>query len=128
MAVCSVTPKFQLTLTENIQLFEENDTVAIRIVLAAAEGEIVLDPDVQRSALHVLINCVCGPLNRVSGTLARLTSSSKKKQVRNSDDLLAKMWNCIRINNGIMVLLNLLSIKTPITDADSIRALACKGM
>lgn len=38
------------------------------------------------------------------------------------------MWNCIRVNNGIMVLLNLLMIKTPISDADAIRALACKSL
>nr|WRQ97961.1 slime protein [Eoperipatus sp.] len=38
------------------------------------------------------------------------------------------MWNCVRSNNGIMVLLSLLTVKTPITDADSIRALACRAL
>ena len=38
------------------------------------------------------------------------------------------MWDCIRSNNGIMTLLELLSIKNPITDADSIRALACRAL
>ena len=47
---------------------------------------------------------------------------------RNSEDLINKMWDCVRSNNGILVLLELIHIKTPITDADSIRALACKAL
>ena len=39
-----------------------------------------------------------------------------------------QLWDCVRSNNGIMTLLDLLQIKTPITDADSIRALACKAL
>ena len=42
------------------------------------------------------------------------------------EDVLTKMWNGVRLNNGIMVLLRILGLKTPITDADSLRALACK--
>jgi HIV-1 Vpr-binding protein len=100
-----------------------------RIILAAAEGEIVADPDCQRSALNVIINCVCGPLSRIGGSIARLCGgSAKKRSFRSGEDLLAKMWNCVRANNGIMILLNLLMVKTPITDADSIRALSCKAL
>ncbi len=44
---------------------DEGLTVAMTIILGAAEGEIVADPDVQRSALSVLINCVCAPIHRV---------------------------------------------------------------
>lgn len=39
-----------------------------------------------------------------------------------------KVWDCVRSNNGIMVLLQLMSVKTPITDADSMRTLACKAL
>src|SRR5258708_78604 len=35
------------------------------------------------------------------------------------------MWECVRVNNGILILTRLLHVKTPITDADSLRALAC---
>ena len=38
------------------------------------------------------------------------------------------MWNVVQSNNGIKVLLSLLSVKMPITDADQIRALACKAL
>lgn len=83
----------------------------------------------KKSALQVVINCVCGPLNRIGDTIARLcTGNVKKRSFRNGEDLIYKLWNCVRDNNGIIVLLNLLTIKTPITDADSIRALACKAL
>ena len=36
------------------------------------------------------------------------------------------MWNAVRMQNGIKVLLSLLNTKTPITEADDIRCLACK--
>lgn len=87
------------------------------------------DPDCQRSALNVIINCVCGPISRIGGSIARLCGgSAKKRSFRSGEDLLTKMWNCVRTNNGIMILLNLLTVKTPITDADSIRALSCKAL
>lgn len=35
------------------------------------------------------------------------------------------MWECVRVNNGILILTRLLLVKTPITDADGIRAFAC---
>ncbi|RWS14691.1 protein VPRBP-like isoform X2 [Dinothrombium tinctorium] len=130
LVVCSVCPKFQLVLTGNIEIDEGHSTVAMRIILAAAEAEMVADADVQRSALHVIINCVCGPLTRIGCTYGRQMSGSTKKKssFRSGEDLLSKLWNCVRTNNGIMILLNLLTVKAPITDADSIRALACKAL
>eukprot|EP00070_Physeter_catodon_P015870 XP_023974161.2 LOW QUALITY PROTEIN: DDB1- and CUL4-associated factor 1-like [Physeter catodon] len=49
-------------------------------------------------------------------------------KLESSEHTLAKMWNVVQSNNGIKVLLSLLSIKMPITDADQIRALACKAL
>ena len=43
-------------------------------------------------------------------------------------EVLKKIWLDIRSNNGIKIILSLLHIKTPITEADSIRALACKAL
>uniref|UniRef100_T1KIJ0 DDB1- and CUL4-associated factor 1 n=2 Tax=Tetranychus urticae TaxID=32264 RepID=T1KIJ0_TETUR len=132
LVVCSVTPKFQLALTENTTISEDRNVPIISVILAAAsESELPgtsVDPEVKKSALHVIINCVCGPLNRIGDTIARLCSGTKKRSFRNGEDVLTKMWNVVRSNNGIMILLNLLTIKTPITDADSIRALACKAL
>lgn len=38
----------------------------MNIILGAAEGEIVADPDVQKAALRVMVNCVCAPIARVN--------------------------------------------------------------
>lgn len=32
-----------------------------RLLLSAAEGELVSDVEIQFAALHVICNCVCGP-------------------------------------------------------------------
>lgn len=35
-------------------------------MIGLAEGKTVQDPEVQKSALNVIINCVWGPMERVS--------------------------------------------------------------
>ena len=47
---------------------------------------------------------------------------------KSSDDILSKMWGCVRDSNGIEVLLFLLMEKKSLVDADFIRALACKAL
>ncbi|XP_050032227.1 DDB1- and CUL4-associated factor 1 isoform X2 [Dermacentor andersoni] len=132
LAVCSVVPRAQIALCQNVALpsGQVRSAAGMSVILAAADGEIVADPDVQRSALNVVINCVCGPMSRLGGSVGRVVSGSVRKRaaVKSGEDLLSKMWNCVRANNGIMVLLNLLTVKSPITDADSMRALACKAL
>ena len=76
--------------------------------------------DVQRAALHVIINCVCAPINRSTGFnrgAGIITGSAKKLKPtgKTSEDLINRVWSCIRSNNGIMVLLTLLHIKIPLT-------------
>ena len=65
LAIACVTPKVQLLLCDRVDLPEETISVGMTIVLGAAEGEIVVDAEVQKAALRVLINCVCAPVNRV---------------------------------------------------------------
>ncbi len=105
--------------------------------------------DVRRSALNLIINCVCAPVSRPGCASRASTSSSpvvlsttptpgasangggsarKKATAKGSEDLINKLWDCVRSNNGIMALLELLHIKAPITDADSIRMLACRAL
>lgn len=107
------------------------------IVLGVAEGEVFThDAEVQKSALQIIINCVCAPETRissigkyVSGTPRRRAPFSHSYPPNGSGEpTLAKMWNVVQSNNGIKVLLSLLSVKMPITDADQIRALACKAL
>lgn len=42
--------------------------------------------------------------------------------------MITKVWESVRSNNGIIVLLQLMETKVPITDADNIRGLACRAM
>lgn len=133
LAIACVMPKVLLLLCEKVDLPEERLTVGFNIIVGAAEGEIVRDPDVEKAALRVLVNSVCAPINRVGGTVSRFSqgatnSPSKKIKFKSSEELLQKVWDCVRSNSGILVLIQLMNCKTPITDADSIRTLACKGL
>ena len=64
---------------------------------------------------------------QLSGAVAKFQSKSRTA-FKSSDDILSKMWACVRASNGIKVLLSLLMVKTPLVDADCIRALACKAL
>ena len=59
--------------------------------------------------------------------MAKLQTKSQPAFKRN-DDILSKMWGCVRDSNGIEVLLFLLMVKKSLVDADCIRALACKAL
>ncbi|KAH3892821.1 hypothetical protein DPMN_016951, partial [Dreissena polymorpha] len=130
ISLCCVTPRSQLQLLQSVPLPENVVTPAISVFIGMSEGDNVQDPEVQRSALSIIINCVCGPLERLGGGVGRYMGSGARKKVnwKVGEDVLSKMWNGVRENNGIMVLLKLLTLKTPITDADSIRAMACKAL
>ncbi|KAI2661206.1 DDB1- and CUL4-associated factor 1 [Labeo rohita] len=136
LSILTVIPKTQLLLSENVAVLDENgstiSTVGMSIVLVVAEGEVfVNDAEIQKSALQVIINCVCAPDKRVS-SIGKFISGTPRRRLpqthRASESVLAKMWNVVQSNNGIKVLLSLLTIKMPITDADQIRALACKAL
>ncbi|TTC88577.1 DDB1- and CUL4-associated factor 1 [Bagarius yarrelli] len=136
LSILTVIPKTQLLLTENVSVLDEGgstiSTVGMSIVLVVAEGEVfVNDAEIQKSALQVVINCVCAPDKRIS-SIGKIISGTPRRRLpqshRVSESVLAKMWNVVQSNNGIKVLLSLLTIKMPITDADQIRALACKAL
>ncbi|CAH1724928.1 DDB1- and CUL4-associated factor 1 isoform X2 [Aphis gossypii] len=146
--ICAVLPKVQLALCEipspKISVDNQNDTsimqedepqaendnVGLNIIIKAAEGDL-LDADIQKAALSVIITCVCAPIHREGGSIAYYSSygSAKKRIPKTCDDaVIEKIWDCIRNNNGIMVLLTLMTIKTPITDVDAIRGLASRAL
>ncbi|OBS75043.1 hypothetical protein A6R68_14451 [Neotoma lepida] len=111
LAILTVVPKIQLQLAESVDVLDEAGST--------------------KSALQIIINCVCGPDNRIS-SIGKFISGTPRRKLsqtpKSSEHTLAKMWNVVQSNNGIKVLLSLLSIKMPITDADQIRALACKAL
>ncbi|ODN04546.1 Protein mahjong [Orchesella cincta] len=108
LAICCLVPKSQLMLIERFSVNTATEHNGMHVILSAAEGEIVNDPEVKKSALQVIGNCVCGPIHHKKPTETQI-----------------KLWECTRMNNGILILTRLLLTKSPITDADSIRSLAC---
>lgn len=73
--ICSVLPSVQLQLCDKVELPEDANTLGITIILGAAEGEIVTDPEVQKSALNVIITCACAPITRVRCEIVELNPS-----------------------------------------------------
>lgn len=136
LSILTVVPKTQLLLSEPVAVLDEGgstvSTIGISIVLEVAEGEIfVNDAEIQKSALQVIINCVCAPDKRVSSIGKFIAGTPRRRlpqQTKGSESVLTKMWNVVQSNNGIKVLLSLLTVKMPITDADQIRALTCKAL
>lgn len=136
LSILTVVPKTQLLMSEPVAVLDEGgatvSTIGMSIVLEVAEGEIfVNDAEIQKSALQVIINCVCAPDKRVSSIGKFIAGTPRRRlpqQTKASENVLIKMWNVVQSNNGIKVLLSLLMVKMPITDADQIRALACKAL
>ncbi|XP_039626969.1 DDB1- and CUL4-associated factor 1-like [Polypterus senegalus] len=136
LAILTVVPKTQFLLAEPVDLLDENgstvSTVGMSIILGVAEGEVfVNDAEIQKSALQVIINCVCAPDKRISSIGKLVLDTPRRRPHQNPkccENVLTKMWNVVQSNNGIKVLLSLLTVKMPITDADQIRALACKAL
>lgn len=136
LGILTVVPKTQLLLSEPVAVLNEGgstvSTIGMNIVLEVAEGEIfVNDAEIQKSALQVILNCVCAPDKRVS-SIGKFIAGTPRRRLpqptRASESVLTKMWNVVQSNNGIKVLLSLLMVKMPITDADQIRALSCKAL
>ncbi|XP_018114461.1 DDB1- and CUL4-associated factor 1 [Xenopus laevis] len=141
LAILTVVPKIQLQLAEPVDVLDEAgstvSTVGMSIVLCVAEGEFFThDAEIQKSALQIIINCVCAPETRVSSIGKYVSGTPRRRGLvcptfhhhGRGEPTLSKMWNVVQSNNGIKVLLSLLSVKMPITDADQIRALSCKAL
>ncbi|CAL9704936.1 unnamed protein product [Knipowitschia caucasica] len=136
LGILTVVPKVQLLLTDTVDVQDEGGstvaTVGMSIILGVAEGEVfVNDAEIQKSALQVIINCVCAPEQThalAAFPISPLRPSVPQLPASPHNKILVHMWQVVQNNNGIKVLLSLLSVKTPITDADLIRALACKAL
>ncbi|XP_062315461.1 DDB1- and CUL4-associated factor 1-like isoform X1 [Osmerus eperlanus] len=137
LSILTVVPKTQLLMAESVSVLSDEggattSIVGMSIVLLVAEGEVfVNDAEIQKSALQVVTNCVCAPDKRMSSIGKFISGTPRRRlpqQTKTSESVLTKMWNVVQSNNGIKVLLSLLTVKMPITDADQIRALACKAL
>lgn len=83
--------------------------LGMSIVLAVAEGEVfVNDAEIQKSALQVIINCVCAPDKRISSIGKFVAGMPRRRlphQTKASESVLIRMWNVVQSNNGIKVYL-----------------------
>ncbi|XP_056293219.1 DDB1- and CUL4-associated factor 1-like isoform X2 [Pseudoliparis swirei] len=132
LAMLVVVPKVQLVLVDTVEVLDETrspvSTVGMSIILGVIEGEVfVNDAEIQKSALQVINNCVCAP-DQSLNTVGAFAVAPLRPTLAPHSRVLAHMWQMVQNNNGIKVLLSLLSVKMPITDADLIRALACKAL
>ncbi|KAJ6646016.1 Protein mahjong, partial [Pseudolycoriella hygida] len=129
LIICCAIPKVHLVFCDRINLPDDASAAGINIILGAAEGEIVADTEVQKAALAVLVHCVCSPIVKPV-LVSRYGMGAAKKKIANkqSEEIIKKIWESVRSNNGIIVLLQLMEIKTPITDADCIRGMACRAL
>lgn len=127
LLICCVIPKVHLVFTERMELPEEGASAGVNIILGAAEGEIVADAEVQKAALAVLVHIVCAPIVKPQ-SIGRYGSARKKSSNKHIEELINQCWESVRNNNGIIVLLQLMEAKTPITDADCIRGMACRAI
>lgn len=65
LAICCVSPTVPVVFCDLMALPDEPSAAGINYILAASEGEVVADAEVQKSALAVLVHCVCAPINKV---------------------------------------------------------------
>ncbi|XP_067627313.1 protein mahjong isoform X2 [Eurosta solidaginis] len=131
LSICCVIPRVFLVYCERLDIPDSVGASGIYFILAAASGDITADADVQKSALAVLVHCVCAPLSRKDpNSVIKVFNSSKRTKQKNSycEELIEKVWESVCSNNGIIILLSLMQIKAPITDADCIRGMACRAL
>ncbi|CAD7012783.1 protein mahjong [Ceratitis capitata] len=130
LSVCCVIPRIFQVYCDRLEVPDSAGASGIYFILAAASGDITADADVQKSALAVLVHCVCAPLTRESNNVMKVFGSSRRNKMNNRycEELVEKVWESVCSNNGIIILLSLMQIKAPITDADCIRGMACRAL
>ncbi|XP_063852403.1 protein mahjong-like [Scylla paramamosain] len=145
--VCSVLPAVQAALCDktSIPLADEpvldaeeapGYAILVACILENVQSASSTSPAIQKAALRTLINCLCAPIPRGgSGALHMSTAglheapalgSPSKRPRSTGEEEIKRAWDCVRTSNGIMYLLNMLHKRTPITDADCLRGLACR--
>lgn len=126
LAMCAVSHRTQVLLCGNVDLSENLTSPIMSVLVGLIEGEVINDSEIIKAALRVIINCVSGPVERFGSGVVRYHGNRKKSHT--DEDMLSWMWHNVRTNNGIMVLLKTLNVKTPLIDADQMRMLACKAL
>lgn len=122
---CSLMVSTQLLFCEKKSNREEGDKhlTGLHVLLEASYGQFKTHPDIQRSALNSIINCVS--IN--SPNVDAPSTSTQQGTYRSIDEWLNKMYKNVQFKNGIVVLFNIVFVKKPLVQ-DSVRALACRAL
>lgn len=140
LVVCSLSPKVQrlfLKIVIRTNIPYPIDHPALAIIVMCADPKID-DGDCKKSALNILINLVSAdhpvrvpaPVLNASADSQEVnranSTSTKKRGPQRSNDLSAALRKAIWDNNGTLILPKLLTVTSPLTEADKIRALTCR--
>ncbi|XP_066925763.1 DDB1- and CUL4-associated factor 1-like isoform X2 [Clytia hemisphaerica] len=140
----SVFKEIAFSFCQKISINAAESSSGMGILLTAIEGSIEKDIEVRKAALKVLCNCVTSSKSLIQDNTSAITNPQRKNLTEsngtdttnhysnhsnnNKVKLIEKIWSSFRSNNGIMILLRTLEIASPLTEADSIRALVCKAL
>ncbi|GFQ69813.1 hypothetical protein TNCT_145291 [Trichonephila clavata] len=122
LKVCSLTMPVQLLFCENVATTSSFQTTGVAVLLLCACDNYVSYCEMQRSALQTIINCLCTKIPQAD------SSKSTPENKLSIEEYLNKFYKCIKSRNGIIKLVNLLSIEEHHIEGDSIRALACQAL
>ncbi|KAH9512614.1 DDB1- and CUL4-associated factor 1, partial [Bulinus truncatus] len=101
LAMCAVSHRTQLQLCGNVDLPDNVTSPIMSVLVGLVEGEVVNESEIIKAALRVIVNCVCGPVERFGSGVVRYHGNRKK--IHGEDDVLSWMWHNVRTNNGIMM-------------------------
>ncbi|CAG0915066.1 unnamed protein product, partial [Notodromas monacha] len=133
LSICAIAPAVQESFRSEVALMDDQGrhmAAGISIILTACQPDKCSDPEVQKAALQVLIPCICvTPTNKaVVGPVTPGDARQRNRTHKFEDSLSRRMRECVRANNGILILYQLMRTGSPITDADELRALACQAL
>lgn len=136
LIVCSLSPRVWKLFTK-IKIRANTpypiDHPALAVIVMCADPRID-DGDCKKTALNVLINLVNAehparvpaPVLNTSLDDRPNVSSARKKVPQRNNELSTGLRNAIWDNNGTLILPKLLTVTSPLTEADKIRALTCR--
>ncbi|KAI6181263.1 LisH protein [Aphelenchoides besseyi] len=142
----SVSPGIIRDMCDKVEFKTESGT-GISILFDLLDFELLEEPELNKLALRTLVHCFCGPkpselssavnydkLRSPSDTskssahrrnkYPRFNSESSAKQ----EATLMRAWQCAQDCDAIMVLIGFIRLTSPLTEADSIRTIACQAL
>ncbi|KAI6207099.1 hypothetical protein M3Y94_00991100 [Aphelenchoides besseyi] len=137
----TVSPGIIRDVCEKVEFKDDNGT-GICILFDLLDFEQIDEPELNKLILRTLVHCFCGPkplefsstdkLRTPPDTL-RSPGLRRNKPPRFSieskqEETLMRAWQCAQDCDAIMVLIAFIRQTSPLTEADSIRTIACQAL